>query len=91
MDLWDVEFDDLCLFTAQLTGVVSHYESFGVSVPEWLTERLGESRRVLSERMRVQKLTELKRLRAQRETLLSDDEKRSNIESMIAKLETEVK
>lgn len=89
-DVWDTDFDDLCLFTAQLTGTVTQYESFGVTVPEWLTDCLGESKRVTSERVRVQKLTELKRLKARRETLLSADEKRVDIEAVIEKLEREV-
>lgn len=90
-DLWDTDFDDLCLFTAQLSVTLNQYDRLAFSVPEWLQERSTEVSRVLLERVKVQKLAELKRLRSRRETLLTTDEKRKQVEDLITKLETETK
>ena len=90
-DLWETDFDDLCLFTAQLTLIVNQYENLRVTVPEWFLDRLNESVRVLSERLKVGKQAQIKRLRAQRETYLSDDTKLANVDAKILALEAETR
>lgn len=91
-DPCDVDFDDLVLFVIQLKQVRDEYvNNFRtIPVPEWLEPRWREVEAELNLRVRAERERQLRSLKAQREILLPREEKRTQVEQEIARLEQEL-
>jgi len=82
--------DGLALLYVQLNGIIEGFKNNNFTLPEYLIEKFNEVKLELDIRIRSDKLRRLKILKAQRESLKTKDELRSQKDGEIAALEKEL-
>ena len=89
-DQCDATFDDLVLFSVYIEATIDRWPDAIVPIPEWLTGKYEMVKAELMANVKAYKQRELRRLKAEKETLLSRYEKRGLVEDKIAKLEKDL-
>ena len=82
--------EGLILAYVQLDGIIEGYKKNNFPIQDYLTEKFNEVKIELDIRLRSDKLRRLKILRAQRETLKTRDELRTQKDAEITALEKEL-
>lgn len=90
LNIDESNLDSLMLQYVQLDGMIEGFKKNNFIIPDYLTEKLNEIKLELDIRVRADKLRRLKILKAQRETLKTRDELRTQKDAEISLLEKEL-
>jgi len=85
------DLDDLVMGLIELRNIKRGYGELGLDAPDWLQNKLREGEVELNYRLRDAKERKLAKLKLQKERLKTPDQKRSDVDAEIAKLESELK
>lgn len=82
-----VALEDLMALSAFATSLLSAYDAHKVAVPEWITDANAALSREIKTRVRDELEARLKKIKAQRESLKTAEEKRAALDREAAELE----
>lgn len=83
--------EELFVAQAQLHTIDAGYQELKLDTPEWVTDKMGDIDREITNRMKGELLRRLKAAKARRAALKTPEEKRGELDSEIAQLETMLK
>lgn len=86
-DQENVLVEDLMLASSQLQIIDSNYQEKKLPTPEWVTDKLGEVAKEITNRLRASLQLRLKQAKARRAALSTREEQRSAADREIAALE----
>jgi hypothetical protein len=87
----NVRLEELMIAKNQLQIVDAGYQELRMETPEWVTDKLTEVGHEITMRVRNELMRQLKAAKARRSNLMTADEKRSTLDTMIADLENKLK
>ena len=83
--------DELVAARAELKILASNYDDLGVSIPDWIVEKLDQIEPEIKSQVKAELQATLKKLISSRSALRTADEKRADLDVQIQKLQDLIK
>jgi uncharacterized protein YdcH (DUF465 family) len=89
-DVMNPAVEELIAVSAELSLLANGYANRGLVVPEWIADKSEEVDSEIKSKVKAERMAAIKKMKAQRSALMTNEEKRKLLDTMIAEAEAQL-